>query len=276
VATGQLMEYGRGWLRLGGIPVFLYHGLTKSGSPKGTGRERKYWISRAQFHEQLSCIRREGYEVALLTEGLKSNGRLKERSSKVSLTFDDGRRSDYECAFPSLLEAGMRAEFFVNTAHIGTEGFLSWPQMAEMQRAGMSFQSHGHEHVDLSRLPANELERQLKLSKQMLEDRLGQSVDFLAVPFGRQSDQLLEKALQVGYRALCNSRNWPAQAGSRIVNRVSVYAHTTLSAFQRLLTGNPLSYATRAAREMLLYAPKGVLWRFQRQQFDAAPLGDPT
>ena len=37
--------------------------------------------------------------------------------------------------------AGARAEFFINTATIGQPGYLTWGQVAEMHRAGMSFQS---------------------------------------------------------------------------------------------------------------------------------------
>jgi peptidoglycan/xylan/chitin deacetylase (PgdA/CDA1 family) len=179
----------------------------------------------------------------------------------VVLTFDDGRASDFEVAFPLLLEAGTRAEFFVNTAAIGRPGFLSWRQMAEMQARGMSFQSHGHDHVDLTPLPRRVVEWQLDESKRRLEDRLGSPVEFLAAPYGRLSRRVVEVAGQVGYRAVCTSRSWPARPGARLVDRIAIYRHTTPGEFSRLLGGHAIPYVIRAARATLLFAPKRLLLR---------------
>ena len=73
----------------------------------------------------------------------------------------------------SYLEAGKQADFFISTATVGQRGFLNWQQITDMHRAGMSFHSHSHNHVNLARLPVCVLEQQLRKSKQLLEDRLG-------------------------------------------------------------------------------------------------------
>ena len=266
MATGQLAESGRRPLRLGGIPVFMYHGLTTSRKSKIPWRERKYWVLPGQFREQLNCILQEGYQVALLREVWNPTNAPNREKPTVALTFDDGRWSDYTVVYPFLLQSGVRAEFFVNTSTIGQQGFLGWQQITEMHRAGMSFQSHSHDHVDLSRLPSHGQERQMKDSKQMLEDRLGSSVDFLAAPYGLISLQVVDMALRVGYRAVCSSRSWPAQPGARTLNRVIVYGHTSLRDFQRLAAGSLVAYAGRAARTALLYLPQRVLLCFWQPQ----------
>ena len=263
MATGQLI---RGRLGLSGTPVFLYHGLTLSSIPECPLRERKYWVSATQFRDHLACIRREGHQVALLREFWNSADESKRQHLPVALTFDDGNCSDYQIAFPLLLEAGYRADFFVNTATVGTKGFLNWQQINEMQRAGMSFQSHCHDHVYLSRLPLGETERQLKLSKQILEARLGREVEFVAVPYGDLSSKTVAVAMRTSYRALCTSWSWPARPGANLVNRVAVYSSTGQRAYTELLAGRPVSYATRAAREAALFLPKRVLLRFLRPQ----------
>ena len=271
MATGQLI---RGRLGLGGTPVFLYHGLTLSSIPGYPLGERKYWVSAAQFRDHLALTRREGHQVVLLRDFWNSADGSKRQHLPVALTFDDGNCSDYEIAFPLLLEAGNRAEFFVNTAAVGRKGFLSWQQINEMRRAGMSFQSHSHDHVDLSILPLRERERQLKLSKQILEARLGREVEFVAVPYGGLSTEVVEVAMQVGYRAVCTSRSWPAQPGAQLVNRAVVYSNTSPRAYEGLLVGRPTSYAIRTAREAILFLPKRVLLRFLRPQAVAAALED--
>ncbi len=272
MATGQLaaVEFRRRRLRLGGIPVFTYHGLTDTEETAAPSRERRYWIRGTQFKNHLDQIRRSGYRVRLLGElwnegrGTPSTARRDRwRAPAVVLTFDDGLVSTYEIAYPLLLEAGIRADFFVNTATIGREGFLSWCQITEMQRAGMSFQSHSHDHVYLTWLPAGALERQLRNSKRMLEDRLGQPVDFLSAPYGDLNRQVVKVARQVGYKAVCSSWSWPARPGARAVNRMVIDRHTTLGDFHQLLTGSPIRYAARVARASLMYFPKRILLRFR-------------
>ncbi len=264
MATGQLAStlIRRLPPRLRGVPVFLYHGLTAGTPVEGPSREEKYWVSANHFRDQLKLIRQAGCRVALL-RALWSVGEATDapRPGAV-LTFDDGRASNYEVAFPLLQEAGVSGEFFVNTSRIGEPGFLSWQQMDEMHRAGMSFQSHSHEHVDLSRLRPSELARQLGASKQLLEDRLGRSVEFLAVPYGLLNEQLVKVAQQLGYRGVCNSWSWPVRPGARLVSRVPVYRRTTPDQFRGFLAGDAVCYVARAARTALFYLPKQVLLRY--------------
>jgi len=250
--------------------VFLYHGLTRSSAPPCPLRERKYRVSATQFRDQLALIRRGGRHVVLLRELWNTTEVSKRQNLQVALTFDDGNSSDYEIAFPLLLEAGFRAEFFVNTATVGTKGFLNWQQISEMQRAGMSFQSHSHDHVYLSRLSLGETERQLKLSKQILEARLGCEVEFVALPYGDMSSETVAVAMSTSYRALCTSWSWPARPGTNLVNRVVIYSSTGQRAFTELLAGRPVRYASRTAREVALFLPKRVLLRFLRPQPVAA------
>lgn len=270
MATGPVAESLRRALQLAGAPVFVYHGLTELGTAALSWRGRKYWVLAAQFREHLKSIHREGCRVALLHELWNTTAPAKNGKPSVALTFDDGLSSDYSIGFPLLLEAGVRANFFVNTAIIGQPRFLGWRQIAEMQRAGMSFQSHGHDHVNLSRLTLRGLEHQLKVSKLLLEDRLGTPVEFLAAPYGVLNARVIETALQVGYRAVCNSRSWPARPGTRTVSRVAVYSHTPLSDFRKLLTGNLFGYQARAFRAALLYLPKRIALCFWQPQVSAA------
>ena len=169
---------------LPGVPIFNYHGLAESVPQEASPAARKYWLSPTQFRSQLAHIRQEGFHVALLDELKDRAVSPVPKSPVVVVTFDDGLVTDYEIAFPLLAEFGQRAVFFLNTSTIGRTGYLTWAQVAEMQRNGMSIQSHGHRHVDLTVLPSLVLESELIESKHRLEDRLGSQVDFLAAPHG--------------------------------------------------------------------------------------------
>lgn len=248
-------------VRLPGIPVLLYHGLARSAAAAVPPGEQKYWVTAERFREHLDEL--APTDVCLLEELWAQPPIPAPARRPVVLTFDDGNASDYRLAFPALAARGLRAEFFVNTALVGRPGFLSWAEIAEMQRAGMSFQSHGHDHVDLLALSGPALREQLEGSRRRLEDRLGRPVHFLAAPYGRLNSRLVGAAIQAGYRAVCGSRAWPARPGARLVHRVAVYRHTTPGELRRLLDRRPLPYLRRALRSGVAYGPKRVLryWR---------------
>jgi peptidoglycan/xylan/chitin deacetylase (PgdA/CDA1 family) len=257
-------------LTLGGVPVLMYHGIAPTPPSGVDARERKYWVPSASFRRQLVQIRLVGHHVVGLADlwAARKGGCVPD--SAVVLTFDDGRASDYTTAFPLLAGARARAEFFVNTATIGQPGYLTWSQVAEMQRAGMSFQSHGHDHVVLLGLSPRLLDRQLQTSKRLLEDRLGRSVDFLAAPYGLFDRRVVSAALAAGYRAVCNSRNWPAQPGRNTVNRVAIYRHTSEGQFAALLRHRPAAYLPGLARTAVAFLPKRVFLKVQPQRLGVA------
>ncbi len=246
-------------LRLPGVPVFMYHRLTAAGEGVATGPESKYAIRGSRFREQLALIADEGVRTYLIRELWEAPRPLADAGRVAIATFDDGQASDYEVAYPALVAAGARAEFFINTATIGQPGYLDWPHVIEMHRAGMSFQSHSHDHVRLLGLSTRTLEHQLIESKRRLEDRLGAPVDVLAAPYGLLNQRVVNTALRVGYRAVCNSYAWPAQPGASTVNRIPLYGTTTMREFLRLLHGSPLPFARRLARAALIYVPKQLL-----------------
>jgi peptidoglycan/xylan/chitin deacetylase (PgdA/CDA1 family) len=246
-------------LTVEGVPVFVYHGMSEGSEYHGPPHEKKYWVTRAQLREHLSHIRSAGFSTTLLKDMWDPSVPTNGSQSKVVLTFDDGLVSDYRVVFPTLQEAGARAEFFLNTSTIGKEGYLSWQQIEEMQKWGMSFQSHGHDHVDFTRLSKSAMDRQLRISKSQLEDRLARFVDFFAAPYGRNNEGIVRSTQEAGYRAVCTCRSWPARSG-RSVDRTVLFRHTTSPEFQRLLKCNALGYLGRLARKPL-YLPGWLLMR---------------
>lgn len=270
--TGELTVNRRAVPGMRGVPIFMYHVLTGQSEPVGFHGETKYRLPFAVFREHLALIRREGFEPALVRQVWAREST--DVRPAVGLTFDDGDVSNYTLAYPALVEADARADFFVNTATVGRAGFLSWPQIAEMQRAGLSFQSHSHEHVVLVGLPAAALQRQLRDSKHLLEDRLGASVDFLAAPYGLLDRRVVRAAREAGYRAVCTSWNWPARPGARTMSRIAVYQTTSAAEFSRLLRGGPSILMRRVARAALAHIPKRILLHVRPSRLGVQVLGN--
>jgi len=65
---------------------------------------------------------------------------------------------------------------------------LTWQQIHEMRKAGISFGAHTMNHPVVKRLDADEREQELGQSKRLLENRLQQPVEHFAYPFGSVSD----------------------------------------------------------------------------------------
>lgn len=82
--------------------------------------------------------------------------------------------------------------------------FLNWDEAREMIRGGMAFGSHTHNHEILSKLPAPSQFEELRLSREILESELKQTVDTLAYPVGARdtfSSETQDALRRAGYRA---------------------------------------------------------------------------
>jgi peptidoglycan/xylan/chitin deacetylase (PgdA/CDA1 family) len=245
-------RWGAPRARLPGTAVLLYHAVGGGGPPR-------YTVSRSELARHLDHMVASGSQVVRLSDLAAVSGT---GTRPVVLSFDDGRASDYTEAFPLLVERGVVAEFFVNPANVGRPGFVTWEQARNMARAGMSVQSHGYEHVYLTRQSEAGLARQVADSRARIEDELGQEVRFLAAPYGDVNRRLVEAALAAGYRAVCTSWPWPARAGARTINRVCIGPGLSLEVLDRLLSRQPWPYVRRATRTALVYPAKQALLRW--------------
>ncbi len=260
-------------MTLRGVPVLQYDGLGTSLPADVNDRLAKHWVTPVSLGRQLALIRECGHRVVRLYDAwARGNEEWPAPSpvgrSPVVLTFDDGRAADYDVAFPLLLAAGVRAEFFINTARIGQPGYLTWSRIAEMHRAGMSFQSHSHDHLVLPNLPARLLRSELRTSKRLIEDRVGRGVDFLAAPHGLVDRRVVDAAQEAGYQAVCASRGWPARPGDLVVNRVTVLRDTTEAQFSAILALQPRGYFAALARALLTTLPHRVALKLRRPHLD--------
>lgn len=68
------------------------------------------------------------------------------------------------------------------------ERMLGWAQIREMHTAGIEFGSHTVTHPILSRIPRDELLKEIGQSKRQLSEKLGAAVSLFAYPNGRAAD----------------------------------------------------------------------------------------
>lgn len=87
-----------------------------------------------------------------------------------------------------------------NSGELAGHQLMSWDQIIELKAAGAAIGSHGLGHLDLTRLTDLELERELKESKRLIEEKINSPVQRLAYPFGYFNRRVIEAAKAAGYK----------------------------------------------------------------------------
>lgn len=80
-----------------------------------------------------------------------------------------------------------------------TPAMLSWNDVAVMACSGIEFGSHTVSHVLLDQVSGGEMREELRTSKEVLEHRLKQPVNFVAYPNGNYNDEVLAASKECGY-----------------------------------------------------------------------------
>jgi peptidoglycan/xylan/chitin deacetylase (PgdA/CDA1 family) len=190
-------------------------GFHKIGRARG-GWNTWFYIPERIFAEQLRYLHDTAWQVidiATFLRGLDAYAALPPRSAL--LTFDDGCRQFMDAALPLLQRFKYPSLQFVPTGHIGKtnsfdagvepeEPIFDWAELRELERQGVSIQSHGVTHRRFSDLTRLQQDEELSRSKAMLESGLGKRVDLFAFPQGDDGDDRMatEKSLRAaGYRA---------------------------------------------------------------------------
>lgn len=105
-------------------------------------------------------------------------------TTTVSLTFDDGTRSQYVVR-PILLDRGMRATFYVNSGMVDRAdgSTMTWEQLRGLAADGNEIGGHTLTHAELPRVSDSEKRRQICQDRRRLIDQGFRPVSF-AYPFG--------------------------------------------------------------------------------------------
>lgn len=177
-----------------------------------------------------NCLTGQAFEAIL--------DQIKDRDD-VRITFDDGNSSDFEIALPALCNRGLRADFFICAATVGTPGHLDEYQIRTMLGKGMRVGSHGMDHRAWRQLSETDLRRELIEARQMLETICGRLVDTVACPFGSYGRHVLRRLREQGYRTVFTSDRGPAVRDDWFQPRTTVTIRESLSDIEYLLKTRP-------------------------------------
>lgn len=171
--------------------VLMYHDVYNQ-TPNESGlASDMYKISAEQFEKQIK-------EICAFE---KSN------PGSIVLTFDDGGSSFYEPISYILDKYSLKGYFFIATKYIGTTGFLTKEQIADIDKRGHYIGSHSHSHPDnLSAFDPKEIENEWSESLHILSGIVGHSIDTGSIPNGYQSKTVLIAAQKAGINKIFTSK----------------------------------------------------------------------
>lgn len=184
--------------------VILYHHVSDS-TPKSTS------ISPERFEAQMDYLEKNNFKVVPLlelTEKLRKGEPLPDKT--VAISFDDSYVSVYDSAYPRLKKRGWPFTFFVNTDSVGTSKlFVSWDQLREMSKNGVTIANHTTKHNHLPRRENNESNSQwreritveITRAQEKIVQEIGTAPKILAYPFGEYDVDVQQIAKKLGYIA---------------------------------------------------------------------------
>lgn len=209
-------------------PILMYHHIRKPASKNKT--EAALDVSPSNFEEQMTYLFAKGYKTISLEELLTSSW-----EKKFVITFDDGYKDVIENAYPILKRFDFKAMVFLIANDIGKEGYLNWPDIKILEKAGWSFGSHTLTHRNLLSLTEEEAEKEIAQSKEELDYKLKNPVNFFSYPAGKFNQDIIKIVKNAGYKGAVTTLNGKDNKIENIyqLKRIRINGQDTLEAFRK-------------------------------------------
>lgn len=213
------------------VHILMYHAIE-------TRKGDELFIPKDKFREEMKYIKDQGFNTISLDElysNIVDDKPLPE--NPVLITIDDGYENSYNNAFPVLKEFGFKACVFMITSFIDKVPCLHADEMREMEKSGVTIESHTVSHRKLSELSYDEQKTELKDSKEALEKVLGRKVNYLAYPSGKFNNDTLALDKELGYTMALSTVDGVADKSNGIykLKRIYVSDNYSVDYFKTLL-----------------------------------------
>lgn len=181
-------------------------------------------VTLEQFDDHLDYLKHNNFNVLPLRDvvkALKQGLELPDRC--VSLSVDDAYISVYQNAVPRLKRLGWPLTVFVNTEGVdqGVSSYMTWDQMRELSKKGVTFENHGHGHIHMIRKNPDESEEDWRLrvvndistAQRRITHEIGIAPWLFAHPYGEYNPVTLEIISEMGLTGF-GQQSGPAWPGA--------------------------------------------------------------
>ena len=229
------------------VPILVYHRFGPEVADSMTVRTRT-------VEAQLDLLARSGHTVIplqWLVDYLQGR-RPSLPAGAVVITVDDGHASVFTELAPLVQRRHIPVTLFIYPSAISNASYaMTWPQLQTLQATGLfDVQSHTYWHPNFARERRQRtaddyrdfVQHQLRLSRTVLEKRMGHPITQLAWPFGLYDEVTIEEAEAAGYTAALTLRAQPASQHDKLLElpRFLMVEPPNASWFQRIIdTASP-------------------------------------
>ncbi|BAY86260.1 polysaccharide deacetylase [Calothrix parasitica NIES-267] len=182
------------------VPILMYHDILPT-------KEVPLDVTPEELAADFELMKSKGVTPISLDQliiHLRTGSPLPEKP--VLLTFDDGYGGHYEYVYPLLKKYKYRAVFSVYTKNIGINtgrSHVTWEQLKIMVEDPLiTIAGHSKTHPpDLTKLSDEQLIREVKESKALLEKKLDKSIRYFTYPTGKNDKRVRKLVEETGYIA---------------------------------------------------------------------------
>ncbi len=224
------------------VPILCYHRF-------GTEASDAMTIKTDAFAQQLAWLKSNGYTVVSLESAIKYlKGETESIPSKsVVLTVDDGHKSVYAHMAPLVIKYRIPVTLFIYPSAISNAKYaMTWEQLRELEattffRVESHTYWHPHFKQEKKKLSSSEyakfVDRQLRGARQILEEKMGHEVTYLAWAFGIYDDELEAKAIHAGYSAALtiDDRHATPKDSMMAIPRYMIVSKYDIKAFGKII-----------------------------------------
>lgn len=208
------------------IPILMYHHVGPLVNEDPMAQDLT--VSSDDFEQQVIYFKRLGYESVTLAQiyaNLHQGAALPARP--IAFTFDDGYQDVFVNAVPILKQYGFVGSFAIATQLLGRPTYAVWDDVLMAQQQGMEIISHTENHLDLTSLKYSDedLRREIFGSRQMLEEKLGQPVEFFVYPYGHHNAKVEALVREAGYKMALTTDYGTRITGSSLLAEPRVRVH---------------------------------------------------
>ena len=143
------------------------------------------------FKKHIHIINESGYKI--VPEITKNNG-------QIEICFDDAFLGLYE-NIEFLKKENIPIHLFVISSYLDRKNYINEKQLLKLNKLDIiKISSHTHTHKILNQIEENEIEKELKESKDFFEKLLNNSVNSICYPEGKFNKKTIYIAQSVGYK----------------------------------------------------------------------------
>jgi peptidoglycan/xylan/chitin deacetylase (PgdA/CDA1 family) len=180
-----------------GAVILMYHRFGEADYPSTN-------VRLAQVDAHIKMLQDGDFTVLPLPDiiaAFENDDSLPDRT--IAITIDDAFQSIYAVAWPKFREAGFPFTVFVATDLVdrGHGNYMSWDQLRELQKAGVTIGNHSASHPHLPDRDMASVRRVIADAQARLTAELGVAPSLFAYPYGESSREIAELVTELGFTA---------------------------------------------------------------------------